>query len=74
MLDYSRLPRQIASSRGLNGISPVIQDAIEYYLAYHSESEEALLVERALEMKGCVSDEEGSSLHNASSELRARWR
>lgn len=68
---HRALLHAIAARRGWRGYSRVVQEAIEFYLKHHAESEEArrLLLAR----KGAWSAEEAERIRAALEELRRQW-
>lgn len=62
---------ELAARRGEKGFSGLIQEALDLYLR-GQQKEEA--VERAVKLRGRLSDKEADELLNATRELRSRWR
>ncbi len=69
--EHRALLHAIAARRGWRGYSRVVEEALEFYLRHHVESEEA---RRALlARKGAWSAKEAEGIRAAIAELRQRW-
>lgn len=69
--DHRALLHAIAAHRGWRGYSRVVEEAIEFYLAYHDAAEEARRT--LLNRKGAWSEEEAERTRAAIAELRRQW-
>lgn len=63
---------ELAARRGEKGFSHLIAEAVDLYLHTIDEREEAR--ERALELRGSLSEETGSALRERTRALRRSWR
>lgn len=63
---------ELAASRGEKGFSSVVAEALDLYLETHAAR--AAAIERALALKGCLSEAEADELSAGVSAIRENWR
>jgi len=63
---------KLAAHRGEKGFSTVVAEALELYL--EAESERTKAIERALALKGSMSETDADALSTETRKLRANWR
>jgi len=62
----------IAAGRGLKGFSPVVQEALDSYLAARAKDSARIAAARA--SRGTLGDDEADELSRTCSQLRSQWR
>jgi hypothetical protein len=60
----------LAKRRGLRGFSPLVQEAIDRYLADQDDDR----IEELLALQGSITDEEAEEMLRRIAEARASWR
>ncbi len=63
---------QIAAERGMKGFSALVAEAISRYLV--EEEARHTRIERALELRGSLGEEEGRELVQSVERIRGQWR
>lgn len=62
----------LAAKRKLKGFSSLVEEALESYLGHDNSKEQR--IERALAVKGSLTDEDADAMNAVVSELRSKWR
>ena len=63
---------ELAASRGEKGLSAVVADALEFYL--QAQRARTRAIQKALALKGSISEKEAARLRAATRSIRAHWR
>lgn len=63
---------RLAAKRGLKGFSPLVQEALNEYLAH--ESKKLHLIEAALGLKGAFQGRSAEKFEERTQALRSNWR
>lgn len=63
---------KLAAQRHEKGFSAVIREALDLYLRQHRARREK--VEKALALRGSLSDDEAEGLERSLAQLRGKWR
>lgn len=63
---------RLAAKRGLKGFSPLVQEALQEYLAH--ESKKLHLIDAAIGLKGAFQGKGAEEFEERSRKLRSNWR
>ena len=70
--EHRQRSSKLAANRGKKGFSTVVAEALDLYL--EAESERTKAIERALALKGSMSETDAAALSTETRKLRANWR